>query len=178
MTVNRGKDFERVIKESFEKVPNVAVARIHDQMNGFAGSANPCDFIIYNKPYLYPIECKSVHGNTLSFGNITRNQWKGLLDMSEVQGVISGVICWWVDHDVTKFIPIKALEYLARDEHKSLRYDAELPAECKCELITIEGKKKRVFFEYDMDKFLKESRISYEMHNPTDIPRRAGIWPK
>ena len=65
MSVNRGKDFEKVIKESFEKVPNTSVVRLHDQTNGFAGSTNPCDFLIYHAPHLYALECKSVHGNTL-----------------------------------------------------------------------------------------------------------------
>ena len=40
---NRGKKFEEVIRESFEKVPNVSIDRLHDQTNGFKGSQNICD---------------------------------------------------------------------------------------------------------------------------------------
>lgn len=43
MAVNRGKKFENVIREAFEKVPNVSVDRLHDQTNGFKGSQNICD---------------------------------------------------------------------------------------------------------------------------------------
>ena len=46
MAESLGKKFERVIKEAFERVDNVSVDRLHDQTNGFAGSANICDFIV------------------------------------------------------------------------------------------------------------------------------------
>ena len=84
MAISRGKDFEKVIKECFELVPNTSVDRLHDQMNGFAGSTNICDFIVYHNPLIYYIECKSVHGNTLPFSNITKNQWQGLLAKSKI----------------------------------------------------------------------------------------------
>ena len=102
MSVNRGKQFEKVIRESFEKVPDMLVVRLHDQTSGYAGSKNPCDFIMYHKPCMYAIECKSVHGNTLSIhskpkpdhsgklqgfhGNITDYQWEQLSLMSKVKG--------------------------------------------------------------------------------------------
>jgi len=43
MAVNRGKDFENVIREVFEKVPGVSIDRLHDQTTGFKGSQNICD---------------------------------------------------------------------------------------------------------------------------------------
>ena len=43
MAENRGKQFEGVIKEAFEKVPGVSIDRLHDQTNGFVGSSNICD---------------------------------------------------------------------------------------------------------------------------------------
>ena len=155
MAVNRGKKFEEVIKEAFEKVPNTSVVRLHDQTNGYLGGRNHCDFIVYHKPLEYHIECKSVHGNTLPFTNITDNQWEGLLEKSKIKGVVAGVICWWTDKDVTKFIPIQVLEALKDCNYKSLRYDyyvlnVDMP------IIDIAGKKKRVFFDYDMSQFLSE----------------------
>ena len=41
--VNRGKRFESVIKESFERVDGVSIDRLHDQTNGFVGSSNISD---------------------------------------------------------------------------------------------------------------------------------------
>jgi penicillin-binding protein-related factor A (putative recombinase) len=152
MSVNRGKDFENKIKEAFMKIHGVSIDRLHDQMTGYkVTSANPCDFIVYKKPYEYYIECKSVHGNTLPFSNITDNQWRGLLEKSKIDGVKAGVICWWIDKDVTLYIPIQTLETLKNLGRKSVRYD-EISLDC----VIIPGKKKRVFFEYEMEVFFNE----------------------
>ena len=174
--VNRGKQFEQVIKEAFEKVPNVSIDRLHDQTNGFKGSQNICDFIVYKEPYEYYIECKSVHGNTLSihsnpktgkdgklhgfYGNITDTQWEGMLEKSKIEGVFAGVICWWVDKDVTKFIPIQLLQTLKNLGDKSIRFNSLFKGvemiDSYVPVIEIKGKKKRVFFDYDMEEFFNE----------------------
>lgn len=160
MAVNRGKKFEDVIREAFEKVPGVSIDRIHDQTTGWKGSTNICDFIVYREPYEYYFECKSVHGNTLSihsndpkhkYGNISNTQWEGLLEKSQIEGVTAGIICWWIDKDVTKFIPIQLLELIRSEGFRSIRFDIETKA-----TIDIQGKKKRVFFDYDMEEFLSE----------------------
>ena len=43
MSFNRGKQFEKVIKEAFERVPGVSIDRLHDQTTGYVGSSNICD---------------------------------------------------------------------------------------------------------------------------------------
>lgn len=167
MAVNRGKQFEGVIREAFEKVPGVSIDRIHDQTNGFKNSTNICDFIVYKKPYEYYIECKSVHGNTFSisgndekhkYGNITNNQWKGMLEKSKINGVYAGVICWWIDKDVTMFMPIQFLQACRDAGDKSIRYDCIGFEDKDKQIFNVElvGKKKRVFFDYDMNKFFEE----------------------
>lgn len=162
MAVNRGKKFEDTVREAFEKVPGVSIDRLHDQTTGWKGSSNICDFIVYREPYEYYFECKSVHGNTLPFSNISATQWNGLLAKSQIEGVYAGIICWFVDKDVTKFIPIQLLEFLRAGGHKSVRYDYRhgISARNKNWRIyattEIKGKKKRVFFDYDMEKFLNE----------------------
>ena len=149
MPINRGKKFEDVIREAFEKVPGVSIDRLHDQTTGWKGSSNICDFIVYREPYEYYFECKSVHGNTLPFRNISATQWNGLLEKSFIEGVTAGVICWWVDKDTTKFIPIQTLQKLLNSGNASYRYDWD-----SYDVIEIKGKKKRVFFDYDMEEFL------------------------
>ena len=156
MAVNRGKDFEKVVREAFEKVPNVSIDRLHDQTNGFKGSQNICDFIVYREPYEYYFECKSVHGASLPFSNITETQWNGLLQKSQIEGVFAGIICWWIDKDVTKFIPIRILDDLKRNHnYKSYRYDYSHWNGIQ-RTIEIKGKKKRVFFDYDMEEFFND----------------------
>ena len=157
MSENRGKKFEEVIRKAFEKVPNVSIDRLHDQMTGFKGSQNICDFIVYKEPYEYYFECKSVHGNTLPFRNITDTQWNGLLEKSQIEGVFAGVICWWIDKDITLFIPIRILNSLKRTGNKSVRYDID---KYIGNVTEIKGKKKRVFFDYDMEDFLNEIQFN------------------
>lgn len=169
MANNKGKKFETVIREAFEKIPGVSIDRMHDQMTRYKGSQNICDFIVYKEPYEYYIECKSVHGNTLPFSNITDTQWEGLLEKSKIQGVHAGIICWWVDKDVTMYLPIQLLQLEKETGSKSIRYDYVYVF---CDTVTytfhmpisIAGKKKRVFFEYDMESFFKEV-TEYEVRN-------------
>ena len=178
MAENRGKKFEEVVRDAFEKVSNTSVVRLHDQTTGYLGSSNHCDFIVYQKPYELHIECKSVHGNTLSihsipkpdkhgvlhgfYGNITDTQWTGLLEKSKIPGVVAGVICWWVDKDTTMFIDIRLLEELRKKGYKSIDSCASFVLEDIDNLpemwTWIIGKKKRVFFDYDMEGFLNEIR--------------------
>lgn len=169
MGENKGKDFERVIRKSFERVEGVSIDRINDNTAGFKGIAGISDFIVYREPYEYYFECKSVHGNTLSihstpkpdkngdlhgfYGNISDRQWEGLLEKSKIQGVFAGIICWWVDKDITLFIDIRRLKFLRDAGCKSIRYDNE---EWSNLIIPIPGKKKRVFFDYDMEVLLNE----------------------
>ena len=150
MSQNRGKQFENVIRKSFERVEGVSIDRLNDNTAGFKGVAGICDFIVYKEPYEYYIECKSVHGASLPFRNITDTQWEGLLEKSKIEGVYAGIICWWADKDMTRFIPIQYLEFLKNRGQKSLRYD------CVEYQIIIKGKKKRVFFDYNMEDFFNE----------------------
>lgn len=162
MSVNRGKQFEDIIRRAFEKVPGVSIDRIHDQTNFYKGSQNICDFIVYKEPHEYYIECKSVHGASLPFRNITDTQWDGLLEKSKIEGVYAGIICWFIDKDVTKFIPIRLLDYMRKfDGVKSYPYQFGgylLDGGKGNEMFAIElkGNKKRVFFNYDMEEFFNE----------------------
>ena len=149
MGVNRGKQFEEIVKEGFERVPMLSIDRIPDQMSGRKGSTNICDFVAYKLPYIYYLECKTTYGNTLPFSNITDNQWKGLLNKSHYPGVFAGIICWWIDRDVTLYIPIETLQTMKMNGCKSIRYDIGM--ETSLEVYRIDSIKKRVFCEYDFN---------------------------
>ena len=151
--VNRGKDFEDKIRDAFEKVPDCSVDRLHDQMSGYAGSSNVCDFIIYRKPRQLYLECKACYGNTLNFHNITKNQWDGLLEKSKIDGVTAGVVIWFIEHDVTVFIPIQALESHREAGAKSVSAKTGYTS-FGMNWILLPGEKKRVFFEYNAKEFL------------------------
>ena len=173
-TKNRGKKFEKAIEDSFRLEPDVSIDRIPDQTTKFKHSTNICDYMVYRYPHMYYIECKSVHGNTLSihsvpklgkdgklhgfYGNISDAQWEGLLEKSKIPGVKAGVICWWIDKDITLFLPIQQLVAMS-GWAKSVRYDILDIEPWKTDsygIVELKGRKKRTYFEYDMALLLDE----------------------
>ena len=80
-----------------------------------------------------------------------------MLELSKIRGVYCGIMCWWVDRDITKFIPIQMLQSMRENGGKSIRFDC---IACNgYSTIPIDGKKKRVFFDYDMAEFFKHFEV-------------------
>ena len=156
LAVNRGKSFESEILRQLMQINGVSVDRIHDQTTGFRGSSNICDITAYRYPNEFYFECKTVHGNVLPFKNISDKQWEGLVEKSTKLGVFAGIICWWVDKDITAFIPIELLYVFRLHGKKSIRCDCDYNLFGTYRMIQIKGKKRRVFFDYDLKGFLNE----------------------
>lgn len=155
MAINRGKEFEHEIYKALSKVPNVSIDRYPDPMAGFAGIRNICDFGVFRAPNFVYIECKSKHGNTLNFKNdITEGQWNGLLEKSVVTGVFAGVIVWFIDHDITAFVPIQELQRLKDEGAYSL--NVKDLKEGNVQNVPISGRKRQIFYTYEGDKFLDD----------------------
>ena len=155
--MSRGKKFEAAVREAFEKCPEVSVDRLPDPTGGYAGVRNICDFVFYRYPFLLFVECKVQQGNTLNFkGRITENQWGGLLEKSKIPGVIAGVMVWFVDHDKTVFVPIQELAYIRDIQQKKSLSALNLG---DVNHLTLEGRKKRIFFDYDARTFLRAAHV-------------------
>ena len=154
MGVNRGKQFEEQIKKAFERYSDtfVSIDRFPDPSAGYAGVKNICDFAVYSYPYMLYLECKSVHGNTLNFNNITENQWNGLLKKGTLYGVAAGILVWFIDRDVTAFVPIQEFQRLKDEGYKSLNVKQINANEVQHEIIP--GQKKRVLYEYNISSRL------------------------
>lgn len=166
MSVSRGKDFESTVFKYIENMNDVYIMRINDNMGGYSGVCGACDFVAYKRPQFYMLECKSTHANTLSiytapnpknkkYGAFSNTQWEGMLDATK-NGVVAGGLVWWIDHDVTKFIPIQELEKLRKAGAKSIRYDLDIPNS-----LIIKGQKKRVYFDYDFSEFFEKYANGY-----------------
>lgn len=159
--MNRGKDFEITFKKQMQS-GGFDVNRVADNTAGYMGGRNICDFITYVYPHIFYFELKSTKGNTLPFSNITDNQYNGLIEKEKVEGAGAGIVVWYVEKDKTFFISADAMSSLVCQGYKSLHIDklSELSKrfdECsyfKC--FEIKGKKKRVFFDYDMTKFKED----------------------
>ena len=158
MAINRGKQFEDLVREQFEKIPDTFVLRLYDVTMGFTEINNPCDLIIFKDGILNLFECKAIHGNTLNFkSHIRKNQWDKLLEYASVYSVNAGILVWFIDLDLTFFIDIEWLDYLRKRGYKSFNAKKDLDKIPTCEIC---GTKKKIFFKYDLEKFLEE--ISYE----------------
>ena len=60
------------------------------------------------------------------------------------------MLVWFVDHDYTVWVPIQVILGMRENGEKSLNWKrAQLMNRC----IEVLGKKKRVFFDYDMEDF-------------------------
>ena len=157
--VNRGKDFERAVKTAFEQIEGVSIDRLKDSMSGYLGDNTISDFIVYRQPYEYYIECKAVHGNTLNFkSDIRPNQWDGLSEKSLIKGVHAGFMVWFIDHDLTVYVGVSVLAGMRASGLKSLNikdlnYIENIQSP---QLIKIEGRKKRILYEYDMNSFFNK----------------------
>jgi penicillin-binding protein-related factor A (putative recombinase) len=148
---NKGKKFEDVIKESFLKVPDVSIDRLRDAPRKLKGVDNPSDFIVYKYPHEVYVECKSHKGNTLPFSCIREEQIRGMLDKALIPGVIAGVIIWYIDRDITVWLSIDVIVTMMEFGYKSVN----IKDLSKIPHTIITGKKKRVYFDYEMDSFLR-----------------------
>lgn len=153
MANNKGKAFEDTVKKAFEKVEGVSIDRLRDAPRKLKGVDNPSDFIVYKKPHEVYVECKSHKGNTLPFACIREEQIKGMTEKAKIAGVKAGIIIWYIDHDQTVWVPINEVVSMREEGYKSINIkDLNYPRN----IIRIEGTKKRVYFDYDMEKFLED----------------------
>lgn len=155
MKVSRGKDFENEIRKAFLEHSDISLDRFPDPMAGYAGIRNICDFGVYKKPFQYYFECKAFSGNTLNFkAGITKDQWEGLLEKAPIPGVMAGIIIWFIEHDITAFVPIQELKRLKESGAKSL--NIKDITENEVDYVLVPGKKKRIMFTYDAASFIDE----------------------
>jgi recombination protein U len=148
--VNHGKDFENQIREAFKRVPDTFVCRLKDSQSMYKGDDNPCDFIFYKKPNIYLIECKTTYEHTLNWSNIRDNQWNSLLSLCDIPGVVAGYMIWFISDDKTVYVSASELLRHREDGFKSFNINKD----DDIDYILIDGKKRRVLFDYDVSNFL------------------------
>ena len=123
MAINKGKIWEKCVEESWgNSFPNSFILRLPDQQNGYFGtSRNVVDYIAFNSPYLYLIECKTIKGNTLPLSNL--KQYERMLAYNKVDCVKIGFLVWWQDRGTTAWVPLDAITQLKDENKKSVHVD-------------------------------------------------------
>ena len=152
MSKNCGKEFEKLIRQQFESIPDVSVDRINDNV-GYSGAYNIADLIVYRKPYKYYIECKSIKGTSFPFSNINL---KALEDMQYEQikkGVGCYFIIWFIDLDLTIAINATEIHFKLYGENKK---SIGVKSFDDFEFIKVEGTKKRKYYNYNLTKLLND----------------------
>ncbi len=97
--------------------------RIKDQMSGFYGSKNICDFTCYKYPYMYYIESKATWKERFDFSMITPKQRDGLLKKSSIEGVYGFVIVLFATQRRAFVLDIRDIDDMIFHGKKSINID-------------------------------------------------------
>ena len=116
-----GKKAESKIREWLDKPEEgYSFDRLPDQMTGFYGSSNICDFICFKSPELYYIESKATWHDRFDFSMITENQHNGLLQKSKIDHVYGLIIVLFASYKRAFILNIKDIDKLKDSGTKSL----------------------------------------------------------
>lgn len=116
-----GKDAEKKIKEWLDRPDEgYDFQRLPDQMTGFYGSSNICDFVLYKYPNHYWIESKATWNDRFDLSMLTDTQYDGLLNKSKINGVDGIVIVLFASYQRAFWISIKEIDRLKQSGKKSL----------------------------------------------------------
>lgn len=175
---NPGKVFEEDFKNS---VPSYCmVHRLKDSAESYNKSSgtkftwnNPCDFFVFNSysHILYAIECKSTKYKTFSFERekdeknkkmVKYHQIKSLTDLSKYDGILSGFIFNFRDEENdsqrTYFQRIDDFNEMCDEIQKNSFNEMDLLLN---NAIKIDGRKKRVRYSWEIDRFLRDSEDKF-----------------
>lgn len=145
MAVNKGKQFEeRFKKDWLESFPNSTITRLYDNTSGYLAISNISDYICYNYPNQFFIECKSHKGASIPFDKIS--QYDKMTEVVGIKGVRAGVVLWLYDKDKVFYIPTSTITELKKDGKKSVGLKA---VEEGYNIIEIPSEKLRAFMKSD-----------------------------
>lgn len=125
--INLGKEFETRFKLDWVRTfPNGTITRLYDVTSGYKSMSTISDFICYNYPYQFFIECKTHKGASLPFDVIT--QYDKLTTVVGVPGVRSGVLVWLYEKDKVFYVPVATITKMKLSNEKSIgirHFDSE-----------------------------------------------------
>ena len=140
-----GKAFEEHFKEDFKKsFPNGDINRLYDVSMGYANITNVSDFIGYNYPNMFYLECKAHKGASIPFTKIS--QYDKLLKKAGIKGIRAGIILYLYEKFRVFYIPVKTIEQMKKDGKKSVGIKA---LEEGYRIIEIPSTKLRIFMDSD-----------------------------
>lgn len=158
MAISKAKKFEGVFKEDWlNTVPNSFCYRLYDVVSGYSGIATVSDFINYDYPFIYLIDCKSHSGNTVSFKDFS--QYERMLPYKDIKGLVAGTVIWFYDHDKVLFVPIQTWEQIKNEDKKS--FNIKMLGDENYEVIDLPSIKKRVYMTTDYSYLVNYYKDKY-----------------
>ncbi len=143
---NKGKAWEQKFKEDFlTSFPQGTLDRLYDPVGGYSGIHNISDFIGYNYPYLFYLECKCHKGVSFPFSALS--QYDSLIKKVGIKGVRVGVILWLIDLDKVYYVPISTITKILNSGIKS--FNPKKLDKKVYNYYDVSGEKKRVFIKCD-----------------------------
>lgn len=113
--------FEEDFFENAKELDSQAlVTRLYDTTNGFRGVANPCDYIATTEFGTVFLELKTTIETSLSFNNITENQWFQLSRAERCKFSLAGILVYFQKHEKIIWYPISTLEEVKQSGVKSV----------------------------------------------------------
>lgn len=108
-----GKKAEAKIREWLDRPEDgYCFDRIPDQMNGYHGSKNKCDFTLFKSPYMYYIESKATEEDRFDFSMISDYQYESLLEKSKIHNVFGFVIVLFATYQRAFILDIRDIDYM------------------------------------------------------------------
>lgn len=161
MNDDLGKQAERKIREWLDKPEDgYSFERVPDQLSGFYGSKNICDFTCYRFPNYYYIESKSTYNSRFDFSMIQQHQFDCLLKKSKIKGCYGFVIVLFASHKRTFVLDINTIQDIMNSGKKSINIDKidkwEFPF---CEISTIpNNRKKHLDYTGEIEEYIPVKR--------------------
>jgi len=121
MNDDLGKKAEAKIKEWLDRPEDgYCFDRLPDQMTGFYGSSNICDFILFRAPYFYYLESKATWADRFDFSSITDYQYTHMVAKSAIRGVYCYVVVLFATHQRAFLLDIRDIKQAKENGIKSL----------------------------------------------------------
>ena len=153
------KDAETKIEQWLDRPEDgYSFDRIPDQVSGYWGSKNICDFTCFKYPNMYYIESKSTYEDRFDFNLITDYQMDNLLKKSQIAHVFGLIIILFITHKRSFILNIQDINRLIQQGIKSVNVKKidkwKIPY---AEIRTIPNNRKKLLdYSGELDEYVKE----------------------
>lgn len=154
-----GKNAENKIRQWLNKPEDgFCFDRIPDQVTGFYGSKNICDFTCFKSPYMYYIESKATWEDRFDFNMITDTQREGLLAKSKIDKVWGVVIVLFASYKRAFILDINDIQKSIDEGTKSINITKIDKWKLRyIEIPTIPNKRKELLdYEGDLNELIQK----------------------